>query len=209
MKDQLQMHEPPRKNSPATGFKRIVAAFDNSDMETLQSLLLGLYESFLEYRAENLTIDTNGWDKLVALIEKQAVSGFDVRTAAGMLKVLIVSKCSQSYEIAGRKTAEFSPQVRKEVRLVLADALDDCFATGDVATWVAFNYECINDQVIQTIRLLDRFCLPNDKIALQLHASKLFFAANDLERQGGFSIIRVLCDVQWLAIFKDHEKYQS
>jgi hypothetical protein len=142
------MHEPHRKNSPATGFKRIVAAFDNSDIDTLQSLLLGLYESFLEYRAENLTIDTNGWDKLVALIEKQSVSGFDVRTAAGMLKVLIVSKCSQSYEIAGRKTAEFSPQVRKEVRLVLADALDDCFATGDVATWVAFNYECINDQVI-------------------------------------------------------------
>ena len=93
--------------------------------------------------------------------------------------------------------------------MVLANALDDCFATGDVATWVAFNYECINAQVLETIRLLDRFCKPNDKIPLQLHASKLFFAANDLERQGGFSIIRVLCDVQWLQIFKDHEKYQS
>ena len=93
--------------------------------------------------------------------------------------------------------------------MILANALDDCFATGDVATWVAFNYECINAQVLETIRLLVRFCKPNDKIPLQLHASKLFFAANDLERQGGFSIVRVLCDDKWLAIFKDHEKYQS
>ncbi len=66
--------------------------------------------------------------------------------------------------MAGRNTAEFSPQVRKKVRLVLANALDDCFATGDVAAWVAFNCECINDQVLATIRLLDKFCEPNGKI---------------------------------------------
>ena len=83
----MQIQWSPRNNSPATEFKRIVAAFDDYDVDTLRSLLLGLYESFLEYRAENLTIDTNGWDKLVALIEKQSVSGFDVRTAAGMLKI--------------------------------------------------------------------------------------------------------------------------
>ena len=91
-----------------------------------------------------------------------------------MLKVLVVVKSNYSYQVAARKTKEFNNSVQLEVRLLLANSLDDVFASGDIATWVAFNYEHMNEQVLQTIRVLDRNFEPTDDICLQLHASKLF-----------------------------------
>ena len=65
--------------------------------------MLGLYEPFLENRTENLLLNTRGWDKLAALIDGQAVNGFQVREAAGLLKVLVVVKSNYSYQVAARK----------------------------------------------------------------------------------------------------------
>ena len=73
--------------------------------------MLGLYEPFLENRTENLLLNTRGWDKLAALIDGQAVNGFQVREAAGLLKVLVVVKSNYSYQVAARKTKEFNDSV--------------------------------------------------------------------------------------------------
>ena len=73
--------------------------------------MLGLYEPFLENRTENLLLNTRGWDKLAALIDGQAVNGFQVREAAGLLKVLVVVKSNYSYQVAARKTKEFNNAV--------------------------------------------------------------------------------------------------
>ena len=117
-----------------------------------------------------------------------------------MLKVLVVVKSNYSYQVAARKTKEFNAAVKLEVRLLLANSLDDVFASGDIATWVAFNYEHMNEQVLQTIRVLDRNFEPTDDICLQLHASKLFFATSDAERLGGIHICRYRVQAEWLDI---------
>ena len=84
------------------------------------------------------------------------------------------------------------------------------FTSADIATWVAFNYEHIDEQVLATTRVLDIHCVPQDNIGFYLHASKLFFAANDDERAGGIKICRHLAQPEWLPIFKEHEqKYKS
>ena len=75
--------------------------------------------------------------------------------------------------------------MKLEVRLLLANSIEDVFASADIATWEAFNYEHIDEQVLKTIRVLDIHCKPQDNIGFYLHASKLFFAANDEERVGG------------------------
>ena len=49
---------------------------------------------------------------------------------------------------------------------MLANNLEDVFASADIATWVAFNYEHINEQVLATIRMLDIHCRPSDNIGL-------------------------------------------
>ena len=134
---------------------------------------------------DNLLANVLEWDKLATLINGQSVNGFDKRVAAGLLKVLLKTKTNYSYQVAARKTKEFNPQVQAEVRLVLANSLEDVFASADIATWVAFNYEHIDEQVLATIRVLDIHCKPQDNIGFYLHASKLFFAANDEERVGG------------------------
>ena len=56
-------------------------------------------------------MNTRGWDKLAALIDGQAVNGFQVREAAGLLKVLVVVKSNYSYQVAARKTKEFNANV--------------------------------------------------------------------------------------------------
>ena len=73
-------------------------------------------------------MNTRGWEKLAALIDGQAVNGFQVREAAGLLKVLVVVKSNYSYQVAARKTKEFNANVQLEVRLLLANSLDDVFA---------------------------------------------------------------------------------
>ena len=75
--------------------------------------------------------------------------------------------------------------MKTEVRLLLANSIEDVFASADIATWVAFNYEHIDEQVLKTICVLDIHCRPQDNIGFYLHASKLFFAANDEDRVGG------------------------
>ena len=94
---------------------------------------------------ENLLANVLEWDKLATLIDGQSVHGFDKRVAAGLLKVLLKTKTNYSYQVASRKTQEFNPQVRTEVRLLLANSIEDVFASADIATWVAFNYEHINE----------------------------------------------------------------
>ena len=91
------------------------------------------------------------------------------------------------------------------IRLLLARSLDDCFVSGEIATWVAFNYERVNLQVLVTIRVLDCNFKSNENIPLQLHASKLLFARNDEERLAAISVYRHLCDAQWINIFKRHD----
>ena len=137
------------------------------------------------YNVDNLLANVLEWDKLATLINGQSVNGFDKRVAAGLLKVLLKTKTNYSYQVAARKTIEFDPQVKTEVRLLLANSIEDVFASADIATWVAFNYEHIDEQVLKTIRVLDIHCKPQDNIGFYLHASKLFFAANDEERVGG------------------------
>ena len=134
---------------------------------------------------DNLFANVLEWDKLATLISGQSVNGFDKRVAAGLLKVLLKTKTNYSYQVASRKTQEFNPQVKAEVRLLLANSIEDVFASADIATWVAFNYEHIDEQVLATICVLDIHCKPQDNIGFYLHASKLFFAANDEERVGG------------------------
>ena len=109
---------------------------------------------------DNLLASVLEWDKLATLIDGQAVNGFNKRVAAGLLKVLLKTKTNYSYQVAARKTKEFNPQVQAEVRLVLANSLEDLFASADIATWVAFNYEYMNEQVLQTVRVLDIHCTP-------------------------------------------------
>ena len=137
------------------------------------------------YNVDYLLTNVLEWDKLATLINGQSVNGFDKRVAAGLLKVLLKTKTNYSYQVASRKTQEFNPQVKSEVRLLLANSIEDVFASADIATWVAFNYEHIDEQVLKTIRVLDIHCKPQDNIGFYLHASKLFFAANDEERVGG------------------------
>ena len=137
------------------------------------------------YNVDNLLANVLEWDKLATLIDGQSVHGFDKRVAAGLLKVLLKTKTNYSYQVASRKTQEFNCQVKTEVRLLLANSIEDVFASADIATWVAFNYEHIDEQVLATIRVLDIHCKPQDNIGFYLHASKLFFAANDEERVGG------------------------
>ena len=134
---------------------------------------------------DNLLANVLEWDKLATLINGQSVNGFDKLVAAGLLKVLLKTKTNYSYQVAARKTQEFDPQVKAEVRLLLANSIEDVFASADIATWIAFNYEHIDEQVLKTIRVLDIHCKPQDNIGFYLHASKLFFAANDEERVGG------------------------
>ena len=93
--------------------------------------------------------------------------------------------------------------------MLLANSLDDVFASNDIATWVAFNYEHMNEQVLQTIRVLDRNFEPTDDICLQLHASKLFFATSDAERLGGIHVCRYRVQAEWLDMFKEHERKHS
>ena len=137
------------------------------------------------YNVDYLLTNVLEWDKLATLINGQSVNGFDKRVAAGLLKVLLKTKTNYSYQVASRKTQEFNPQVKSEVRLLLANSIEDVFASADIATWVAFNYEHIDEQEFKTIRVLDIHCKPQDNIGFYLHASKLFFAANDEERVGG------------------------
>ena len=137
------------------------------------------------HNVDHLLANVLEWDKLATLINGQSVNGFDKRVAAGLLKVLLKTKTNYSYQVASRKTQEFNPQVKSEVRLLLANSIEDVFASADIATWVAFNYEHIDEQVLKTIRVLDIHCKPQDNIGFHLHASKLFFAANDEERVGG------------------------
>jgi hypothetical protein len=154
---------------------------------------------------ENLTLRPTGWDKLATLIEGQSMSGLSNAAAAGLLKLLINTQTNYSYRVAASKSTEFNPNQLTKIRLLLADSLDDCYASGEIATWVAFNYEYIDEQVMQSIRVLDLHSKPNDNIKIQLQASKLFFAQNDDERLGGILICRVLCEPEWLSIFKEHD----
>lgn len=89
---------------------------------------------------------------------------------------------------------------------MLANSLDDCYASGEIATWVAFNYESMDEQVLKTIRVLDKNCEAGDNIQLQLHASKLFIAENDEQISGGINVCRILCEPEWLHLFKEHER---
>ena len=89
--------------------------------------------------------------------------------------------------------------------MLLAKSLDDCYASGEIATWVAFNFESIDEHLLDSIRVLDLNSKPGDNIRLQLQASKLFFAANDAERLGGINMIRHLCEPEWHSILKEHE----
>ena len=73
-------------------FNRLVVACENGNEDTVRSLLLELYEPYLECRMENLTLRPTGWDKLAKLIEGQSVSGFSNAAAAGLLKLLINTK---------------------------------------------------------------------------------------------------------------------
>ncbi len=74
---------------------------------------------------ENLTLKPTGWDKLAKLIEGQSVSGLSNSAAVGLLKLLINTKKNYAYRMAVTK-----------IRLLLADSLDDCYASGEIATWV-------------------------------------------------------------------------
>jgi hypothetical protein len=70
---------------------------------------------------------------------------------------------------------------------------------------VAFNFQSIDEQVLATIRVLDVSWEDGDNVGVQLYASKLFFAQNDDERLGGTIICRVLCEPEWIEIFKEHD----
>jgi len=64
--------------------------------------------------------------------------------------------------------------------------------------------------VLATIRVLDVSWEDGDNVGVQLYASKLFFAQNDDERLGGVIICRVLCEPEWIEIFKEHDmKHKS
>ena len=59
-------------------------------------------------------------------------------------------------------------------------------------------------------RVLDVSWEDGDNVGVQLYASKLFFAQNDDERLGGTIICRVLCEPEWIEIFKEHDmKHKS
>ena len=159
---------------------------------------------------ENLTYKTIGWDRLVKLVEGQSVSGFSNRAAAGLLKLLINTKTNYAYKVAANKIKDLHPCEETQIRLLLANSLDDCFASGEIATWVAFNFQSIDEQVLATIRVLDVSWEDGDNVGVQLYASKLFFAQNDDERLGGTIICRVLCEPEWIEIFKEHDmKHKS
>jgi hypothetical protein len=75
---------------------------------------------------------------------------------------------------------------------------------------VAFNFQSIDEQVLATIRVLDVSWEDGDNVGVQLYASKLFFAQNDDERLGAIIICRVLCEPEWIEIFKEHDmKHKS
>ena len=98
-------------NTILSRLNRVVAAFSEDKEDPLRAELLELYEPFLEYNVDNLLANVLEWDKLAALIDGQAVNGFNKRVAAGLLKVLLKTKTNYSYKVAGKKTKEFNPQV--------------------------------------------------------------------------------------------------
>ncbi len=187
------MSQKPTK-STLTDLNRLVVACENGNEDKLRPLLLQLYEPYLDCRMENLTAKTSGWDRLAKLVEGQSVSGFSNRAAAGLLKLLINAKTNYSYRVASSKIRDLDKAEEMQIRLLLANSLDDCFASGEIATWVAFNFEQIDEQVLATIRVLDLNWEDEDNIGIQLQAWKLFFAQNDDERLGGILICRVLCE---------------
>ena len=195
----------PRKNQVLTDLNRIALAYSDANAETLRPLLLELYEPFLECSMDNLLSKTSGWDNLAKLVDGQSGEELTVRKAAGLLKVLVNTKTDYSYEVAARISAQFDQQMLLTIRLLLARSLDDCFISGEIATWVAFNYERVNLQVLATIRVLDCNLKSDDNVPLQLHASKLLFARNDEERLAAISICRHLCDAQWIEMFIHHD----
>ena len=128
------MSSKPAKKSTITDLNRLVVACENGNEGTLRPLLLKLYEPYLDCRMENLTANTSGWDKLAKLVEGQSVSGFSNLAAAGLFKLLINTKTNYSYKVAASKMNDFNPASETQIRLLLADSLDDCFASGEIAT---------------------------------------------------------------------------
>ncbi len=55
--------------------------------------------------------------------------------------------------MAANKIKDFYPTKETQIRPLLANSLDDCFASGEIATWMAFNFQSIYEQVLVTIHI--------------------------------------------------------